>query len=96
MRYCHDVSIDVDGVEVKCQVFMIEYCNSDLILGRPWERVVRARFINEDDESYTMIIKNSDGSRFAKFCAVKGEHERNREFVRHPDENAIGVDRLKL
>ena len=96
MRYCHDVSIDVDGVEVKCQVFMIEYCNSDLILGRPWERVVRARFINEDDESYTMIIKNSDGSRFAKFCAVKGEHERNREFVRHSDENAIDVDHLKL
>ena len=32
LRCCHDVSIDIDEVEVKCQVFVIEYCNSDLIL----------------------------------------------------------------
>ena len=93
---CHDISINVDRVEAKCQVFVIEYCNSDLILERPWERVVRACFINENDESYTMIIKNLDESRIAKFCAVKRKHERNHEFVWHSNENAIDVDRLKL
>ena len=46
---CHDVSIDIDEVEMKFQVFMIEYCNTNLILGRPWERAGRVIYINEDD-----------------------------------------------
>ena len=52
---CHDVSIDVDGVEVKLPLFVVEHCNFDLILGRPWERAVRAHYINEDDGSYTIV-----------------------------------------
>jgi len=93
---CHDVSIDIGGVGVKSQVFVVEYCNADLILGRPWERAVRARYINEDDGSYMVIIKSPDGRRFATFCAVKGEHHRNREFVRHAEEGCVGEDSLKL
>ena len=71
---CHDVSIDVGGVEVKLPVFVVEHCNSDIILGRPWERMMRAQYINEDDGSLTVIIKSLDGRRVAEFCAVKGEH----------------------
>ena len=41
---CHDVSIDIDGIEIKSQIFVIEHCNADLILGRPWERAVRIRY----------------------------------------------------
>ena len=75
---------------------MVEYCNSDLILGRPWERSVRAQYINEDDGSYTVIIKSPDGRRVVQFCAVKGEHERNREYVRHAEEEYVRADRLKV
>jgi hypothetical protein len=75
---CHDVPISIDGVEVKQHFFIVKYSNADLILGRPWERAVRACFINEDDESYTVRIKDPDGLREAHFCAVKAEHERNR------------------
>ena len=93
---CHDVSIDVGGVEVKLPVFVVEHCNSDIILGRPWERMVRAQYINEDDGSLTVIIKSLDGCRVAEFCVVKGEHERNQEYVRHVEEGTIGNDFLKV
>jgi len=42
---CHDVPINLGGVEVKQHVFVVEHSNADLILGRPWERAVRARMI---------------------------------------------------
>jgi hypothetical protein len=82
---CHDVPVDIGGVEVKQPIFIVEYCNNDLILGRPWERMVRAEYVNEDDGSYTVKIKSPDGRRMVQFCAVKAEHERNREFARHAE-----------
>ncbi len=30
---CHEVSMDIDGVDVKQPIFVVEYCNNDLILG---------------------------------------------------------------
>lgn len=87
---CHTISIDVGGIEVKLLVFVVEHCNSDIILGRPWEHAVRAQYINEDDGSYTVVITSQDGRRMAQFCAVKGEHERNREYVHHSEERAVG------
>jgi hypothetical protein len=92
---CHDVSVDIGGVDVKQPIFVVEYCNNDLILGRPWERMVRAEFINEDDGSYTTRIKSPDGSKVVQFCAVKAEHERNREFAR-PVENGSFGNSLKV
>ena len=92
---CHDVSISVGGVEVKLPIFVVEHCNADIILGRPWERKVRAAYINEDDGSYTYIIKSEDGRWIVQFCAMKADHECNREFVRHAEEDTIGSDHLK-
>src|SRR4030095_15826612 len=37
---CHEVPVDIGGVEVKQPIFIVEHCNNDLILGRPWERMV--------------------------------------------------------
>ena len=58
--------------------------------------MVRAQYINEDDGSLTVIIKSPDGRRVVQFCAVKGEHERNWEYVRHAEEGVIGDDFLKV
>ena len=85
---CHKVSVDIGGVDVIQPVFIVEHCNNELILGRPWERMVRAEYINEDDGSCTARIKNLDGSKMVQFCAVKAVHERNREFARHPGGSA--------
>ena len=93
---CHNVSLDVGGVMVKLSIFVVRHSNADLILGRPWERAVRAQYINEDDGSYTMIIKSPDERRVVEFCAVKGEHERNREHIRHAEERTVGQDPLKV
>lgn len=93
---CHDVSLDIGGVEVKQPVFVVEHSNADLILGRPWARAVRAEFINEDDGSYTVRIKSKDGRRVVQFCAVKAEHERNREFVRNAEDGTVEMDHLKV
>ena len=79
---CHDVSVNIGGVEVKLHFFIVKYSNADLILGRPWERAVRACYTNEDDGSYTVRIKSPDGLREVQFCAVKAEHERNRPAAR--------------
>ena len=84
---CRDVSVDIRGVEVKPHIFVVEHCNNDLILGRPWERLVRARFINVDDGSLTVQIRSEDDARMVQFCAVKGEHERNREFAKYAESN---------
>ena len=96
---CHDVSVDIGGVEVKQPIFVVEHSNNDLILGRPWERAVRAEYTNEDDGSYTIKIKSQDGRRMVQFCAVKAEHERNREFARHAENGKngnVGVNSLKV
>jgi len=80
----HDVPVNIGGVIAKIHIFVVEHAVADLLLGRPWERVVRAEFKNEDDGSYTVKIRSPDGTRMVKFCAVKADHERNREFVRDP------------
>jgi hypothetical protein len=93
---CHSIAVDVGGVEVNLPVFVVESCSHDLILGRPWERATRAEFVNEDDGSLTVIVKSQDGRRIVEFCGCKAEHERNREFARHPDEPFGGGDPLKV
>ena len=80
---CHKMSVDIGGVEVDVPIFVVEGSVQDLLLGRPWERAVRASYVNEDDGSYTVHIKSPDGRRVVKFCAVTAIHERNREFARH-------------
>jgi len=92
---CHEVFVDISGVEVKQLIFIVEHCNNDLILGRPWERMVRAEYINEDDGSFTVQIKSLDGSRIVQFCGVKAKHERNQKFVRYPGMGKLGVSSLK-
>ena len=93
---CHSVPINIGRVEVNQPVFVVDHSNQDLILGRPWERTVRAEYINEDDSSLIARIKSPDGRRIVQFCACKAEHERNREFARHTDEQLVGAKPLKV
>ena len=79
---CHDVPVNVGGVEERIHIFVVKNSAQKLLLGRPWEREVRAQFTNEDDGTYTVVIKSKDGGRRVKFTAVQANHERNREFVR--------------
>jgi hypothetical protein len=65
---------------------VIECSNADLILGRFRERAVRAIYINQDDGSYAVRIKSSEGLREVEIFAVKSQHERNRVFVRSFEE----------
>jgi Protein of unknown function (DUF4100) len=85
---CHKVSVDIGGVDVIQPIFVVEHCNNELILGRPWKRMVRAEFINENNGSCIVRIKNLDSTKMAEFCSVKAQHERNREFVRQPESSA--------
>lgn len=93
---CHDLIIDIGGVEAKLPVFVVEHCNGDIILGRPRERAVRAAYIRVDDGSYTVIIKSRDWRRVMQFCAMTADHEWDREFIRHADEGTVGSDFLKV
>jgi hypothetical protein len=77
--------MDIDGVEVKQPIFVVEHCNNDLILGRPWERLVGVESINENDSPCTVRIKSLDNHRIVQFCTIKAEYKRNHEFARHAD-----------
>ena len=80
---CHNVAVDVGGVVVKQHMFVVRQLGSaEVILGRPWERAVRAQKTNKDDGSFHVKIKSPDGRRIVEFVAVPAQHERNREFVR--------------
>lgn len=96
VRVCHDVPVDIGGVQVKQQIFDVEYCNNDLILRRPWERMIWAEYVNEDDDSYTVTIKSLVSRRMIQFCAVRAEHEGNREFIRHVKDKNVGYNSLKV
>jgi hypothetical protein len=53
---CHSVLVNIGGVEARIPIFVVEYSNQDLLLGRPWARYVRAVFINEDNGDYTCNV----------------------------------------
>lgn len=89
---CHRVLVSIGGVEVRCPIFVVEHSNQDLLLGRPWLRMVRAETKNEDNGDYTFFIKSPDGRCQARFVAVRGDHERNRMYVREPEEGVVGAD----
>jgi hypothetical protein len=73
-------------------VFIIKDSTADLILGRPWSRYVRATFINEDDKSYTCIIRSPDGRRIIRFQAALAMHERNRAYARFPENGTVEAE----
>jgi len=91
---CHDVLVDIGGVAVKQHIFVVRHLSTDLILGRPWERMTRAQKMNRDDGSYVIKIKSPDGRRMVEFIAVPAHHERIREYVR-PDERGNMETTLK-
>ncbi|TMC20323.1 MAG: retroviral-like aspartic protease [Chloroflexi bacterium] len=95
---CHDVPIDIGGVEIPVHLFVVKHCNSDIILGRPWYRAARANVSNEDDGSCKFTIRNLDGRRMVEFTAVRPNHERNRQFAREPLDDTVGrkVQALKV
>ena len=81
-KICHDVPVSVGGIIAKCRFCVIENLSQDVILGRPWERVVRAKHDNRDDGSCYTTISDEEGNS-PTFCSVPSNHERNRSQARH-------------
>jgi hypothetical protein len=89
---CHATKVSIGGVAAVIPVFVVKDSSTDLILGRPWSRYLRATFINEDDESYTCIIRSPDGCRIVRFQAAPAVHERNRAYARFPENGTVRAD----
>ena len=79
---CHDVPVSVGGITARCRFFVMENLSQDVILGRPWERVVGAKHDNRDDGSCYTTISDEEGNS-ATFCSVPSNHEKNRSKARH-------------
>jgi len=92
---CHDLPVDIGGVEVKVLVFVVEESGHDLLLGRPWGKMARAVFSNEDNRNYVCRIKSPDGRRIVQFVAARADHPRNRSYVREVD-GSFPVEHLKV
>ena len=91
----HDVNVDVGGVSVLNHLFVVAHCDSDLILGRPWETTARIQYTNEDDGSYTVRLKSPDNLRMVEFVAAPSRHERDREYVQTISTSDLNSDYLK-
>ena len=74
---CREVEVSVGGVQKVLSFFVIEYLVQDIILGRPWERMVRAKHNNRDDGSLFLTISDAE-ENLAIFCVVATDYERNR------------------
>ena len=70
---CREVEVFVGGVKKVLPFFVIEYLAQDVILGRLWERMVRAKHDNRDDGSLFLTISDVEGNS-ATFCAVPADH----------------------
>ena len=73
---CREVQVSVGGVTKVLPFFVMEYLVQDVILGRLWERIVRAKYDNRDVGSLFLTISDAEGN-LATFCAVPADHERN-------------------
>ena len=73
---CRRVEVAVGGVRKTLPFFVMEGLAQDVILGRPWERMARAKHDNRDDGSLFTTIFDSEGNT-ATFCSVPSDHERN-------------------
>jgi len=78
---CHEVPVTVGGIMARCRFFVLDNLSQDIILGRPWERLVRAEHDNQDDGSCFTTIHDERGNA-ATFCSVPAHHERNRSEAR--------------
>ena len=74
--------MNVGGVEVDIPIFVLEEAAQNLILGRPWERKVRAQYDNRDDGSLYIMISTPDDQRRVVFCAAGKSDKRNRDQAR--------------
>jgi len=78
---CHHVPVTVGGIMARCRFFVLESLSQDIILGRPWERMMRAKHDNRDDGSCFTTIYDECGNA-AMFCSVPAHHECNRAEAR--------------
>ena len=74
---CREVEVSVGRVKKVLPFFVMEYLAQDVILGRHWERMVKAKHDNRDDGSLSLTISDAEGNS-STFCAVPADHERNR------------------
>ena len=79
---CHDVPVSVGGITARCRSFVMENLSQDVIIGRPWERVVRAKYDKRVDGSCYTTISDEEGNS-ATFCSFPSNHESNRSKARH-------------
>jgi len=78
---CHDIEVSIGGIVTRCRFFVLENVSQDIILGRSWERLVRAKHDNRDDGSCYTTIHDERGNSVT-FCSVPAHHERNRSEAR--------------
>ena len=73
-RLWREVEVSVEGVKKVLPFFVMENLVEDVILGRPWGRMVRAKHDNKDDGSLFLTISDAEGN-LATFCVVPADYE---------------------
>ena len=79
---CHSLAVEVGGIEIPVQVFILEGASQEFVLGRTWDRLVRAQHDNRPDGSLYISIASLDDRKKANFCPVADRTDRDRDRVR--------------
>ncbi|MGQ3285766.1 RNase H-like domain-containing protein [Bosea sp. (in: a-proteobacteria)] len=78
---CHDVEVNVGGIVVKQAFFITPMHNMKVILGRPWEKMVRALKENRSDDSTWMTIRSPHDGKTVELLICKPNDPRNRTSI---------------
>ena len=77
----HSVAVEVGGIEIPVPVFTLEGAWQEFILGRTWDRLVRAQHGNWQDGSLYISITSLDVRKKDTFCSVADHTDRDRDRV---------------
>ncbi|GBG91577.1 hypothetical protein CBR_g52612 [Chara braunii] len=92
---CHNLVIEVAGVEASVPIFSVKECSSELILGRTWLSVVHATTVDLPNGSRTLSIQSPNEIRVV-LKTVVAQDERNRTSIPRRKEAQSKVCQVRL
>lgn len=90
---CHDVEVEIGGVKARTPIFVQAKANFELLLGRPYTRLVRAKFTSLDNGEQWAKIQEPRGDREVQFKCCDANSPRNRGV---PSTNGAKVSSIQV
>ncbi|KAL7271860.1 hypothetical protein RUND412_005354 [Rhizina undulata] len=84
----HAVPLDIAGMKTSISVFILTNIPEYLILGWPWDRLMRAQTDNTDEGLCWITLTSPDNQIKSTFCASPSQNKQNKNHVFDDGEDA--------